>query len=86
MGEARTEVMGTTRDEVIQKYDREVTSRQSKLDHDAGKVTLGCFLTKQFLPYYATEGGVEPQTLADYRLHIEANIVPLIGEIPLARR
>src|SRR5204862_7981228 len=57
-----------------------------------GRRGLGCcaahtWLTeclKRFLEYYKTAGGVSLRTWQDYRYHIEANVVPLIGGIVLS--
>jgi len=80
-GEGRKELMATTREALAEKYEQEIEQRRQGLDRDAGKTTLGEYLTERFLPFYRHE--VEPQTWYDYRLHIETQIVPLIGRIRL---
>jgi integrase len=81
--ERRPEIMATTRDELNQKYEDAIERRRRKLDRDGGKLTVRQFFEAKFLPFYKTEGGIEPQTWNDYRFHAENNIVPLLGNVPL---
>jgi integrase len=83
--EGRTEVMASSREELREKFEAETTKRKQGLDREAGRMTLADFLEKKFLPFYRGEGGVEIQTWADYRFHTQANIVPLLGGIPLEK-
>jgi integrase len=76
--------MATSRAELSSKYEREIEVRKHKLDADAGKLSLADFL-KNFLDFYKSDGGVEPQTWADYRFHIEQHITPAIGQITLSK-
>src|SRR5207249_10932355 len=39
---------------------------------------------RRFLEYYKTEVGVSLRTWQDYRYHIEANVIPLIGGVVLS--
>jgi integrase len=82
-GEGRREVMAGSREALREKYTREIEARKQGLDREAGSRTLAEFLISRFLPFYRSE--VEPQTWSDYRLHIESNIVPHLGAIPLER-
>jgi integrase len=82
--EGRTEIMATSRAEVCSKYEREIEDRKRSIDTQGGKLPLANFL-KTFLDYYKSDGGVEPQTCADYRFHIEQHIVPVIGQITLSK-
>jgi integrase len=83
-GERRTEIMATNRAELSSKYEREIESRKRSLDTQAARLPLADFL-KSFLDYYKSDGGVEPQTWADYRFHIDAYIVPVLGKIALSK-
>jgi integrase len=83
-GERRTEIMATTRAELSSKYEREIEDRKRSLDTEAAKQPLADFL-KRFLDYYKSDGGVEPQTWADYRFHIDTYIVPVLGQVALSK-
>ncbi|MBK7929297.1 MAG: site-specific integrase [Bryobacterales bacterium] len=80
-GEARKEIMATSREELERKFDEEVASRKLRLDRAGGRRLLSDFLVSEFLPFYRNE--VEPQTWCDYRHHIEARIAPGLGAIRL---
>ena len=81
--ERRTELMARSREELEEKYEEEIAARKQGLDRNGGRITLSEFLTAKYLPFCRNE--VEIQSWNDYRLHIETNIVPLIGQITLAR-
>jgi integrase len=78
----RRSVMAKTRREAIEKAEALIAKRKKGLNTDRAKATVGEFLTR-FLDYYRTEGGVALRTWQDYRYHIENNIVPAIGTLPL---
>ena len=78
----RRSVMAKTRREAIEKAEAIVAKRKKGLNTNRAKATVAEFLTR-FLDYYQTEGGVALRTWQDYRYHIEANIVPAIGTLPL---
>jgi len=79
----RHSVMAVTRKEAIDKAQDTIARRRKGLDCSAAQTPLTDFL-KRFLEYYKTEGGVSLRTWQDYRYHIEANVVPLIGGIVLS--
>ena len=79
----RHSVMAVTRKEAIDKAQDTIARRRKGLDYSAAQTPLTDFL-KRFLEYYKTEGGVSLRTWQDYRYHIEANVVPLIGGIVLS--
>ena len=81
--EGRREIMAPSREELEEKYEEEIAARKQGLDRNLGKVTLSEFLTTKYLPFCRNE--VEIQSWNDYRLHIQTNIIPLIGQITLAR-
>ena len=78
----RRSVMAKTRREAIEKAEALIAKRKKGLNTDRAKATVAEFLTR-FLDYYQTEGGVALRTWQDYRYHIETNIVPAIGTLPL---
>lgn len=78
----RRSVMAKTRREAIEKAEALIAKRKKGLNTDRAKATVAEFLTR-FLDYYQTEGGVALRTWQDYRYHIETNIVPAIGALPL---
>ncbi len=82
-GEGRTEIMARSREELDEKYQQEIAARKQGLEPDGGRITLSDFLTIKFLPFCRNE--VELQSWNDYRLHIETNIIPLIGQVTLTR-
>ncbi|MEP7354261.1 MAG: site-specific integrase [Acidobacteriota bacterium] len=78
-GEPRTEVMASSREELAQKYEKEIAGRRQALDRNGGKKSLKEFLENDFLPFYKNE--VETQTWCDYRIQIETHVVPFIGTL-----
>ncbi len=78
----RRSVMAKTRREALEKAEALIAKRKKGLNTDRAKATVAEFLTR-FLDYYQTEGGVALRTWQDYRYHIETNIVPAIGTLPL---
>ncbi|MBS1858467.1 MAG: hypothetical protein JST11_24065 [Acidobacteria bacterium] len=78
----RRSVMATPRREALEKAEALIAKRKSGLNLDRAKATVAEFLTR-FLDYYQTEGGVALRTWQDCRYHIETNIVPAIGTLPL---
>jgi hypothetical protein len=50
---------------------------------EPSKLTLGAFLTDQWLPAAAVT--VRPSTLLSYRLHVRQHIGPRLGAVPLQR-
>src|SRR5437660_5132598 len=79
----RHSVSAVTRREAIDKADDTIARRRKGLDYSETQSPLTDFL-KRFLEYYKTEGGVSLRTWQDYRYHVEANVVPLIGGIVLS--
>jgi len=75
--------LARTREDLRDKYQEEIDARKQGLDREGGRLTVQEFLGKKFLPFYRSE--VEQQTWADYRLHIETNISPLLGPTALDR-
>ncbi len=78
----RRSVMATTRREAIQKAQDLLDKRKKGLKTEEAKATLADFLGR-FLEFYKTEGGVVLRTWQDYRYHIDENVIPGIGAIPL---
>lgn len=78
----RRSVMAKTRREAIEKAEALIAKRKKGHNTDRAKATVAEFLTR-FLDYCQTEGGVALRTCQDYRYHIETNIVPAIGALPL---
>lgn len=78
----RHSVMGKTRTEALAKAEQEVARWERGLDRKAGEKTLAEFLS-EFIAYYKTDGGIAPSTYQDYRYHIDAHIVPLLGKMML---
>jgi len=79
----RHSVMAATRKEALEKAQDMIVRRRKGLDSAATQTPLADFL-KRFLEFYKTEGGVSLRTWQDYRYHIEANVIPLIGGIVLS--
>jgi len=79
----RHSVMAVTRKEAIDKAQETIARRRKGLDRSAARTSLTDFL-KRFLEFYKTEGGVSLRTWQDYRYHIEANVIPLIGGVVLS--
>jgi integrase len=79
----RHSVMGKSRSEAIEKAEEELARWERGLDRNAGSKTLAEFLT-EFLSYYKHDGGIAPSTYQDYRYHVEAHIVPLLGKVTLS--
>jgi integrase len=48
---------------------------------EPSRLTLGAFLTEQWLP--TTRAAVRPTTWATYRIYAEAQVVPMLGHVPL---
>jgi hypothetical protein len=78
----RRSVLAKTRREAIEKAEALIAKRKKGLNTDRAKATAGEFLAR-FLDYYQTESWVALRTWQDYRYHIETNIVPAIGTLPL---
>jgi integrase len=76
-------VRAVARKEAIDKAQDTIARRRKGLDSSAARTPLTDFL-KRFLELYKTEGGVSLRTWQDYRYHIEANVIPLIGGVVLA--
>jgi len=53
-GEARVEVMATTRQALDEKYEIEIARRRQGLDEAGGKATVAQFLKDKFLDFYKT--------------------------------
>ena len=79
----RHSVMAVTRREAIDKAQDTIARRRKGLDSSAARTPLTVFL-RRFLEFYKTEGGVSLRTWQDYRYHIEANVIPLIGGVVLS--
>jgi len=79
----RHSVMAVTRREAIDKAQDTIARRRKGLDSSAARTPLTDFL-RRFLEFYKTEGGVSLRTWQDYRYHIEANVIPLIGGVVLS--
>src|SRR5262245_35923013 len=75
--------MAKTHREAIEKAEAIIAKRKKGLNTDRAKASVAEFLIR-FLGYYQTEGGVALRTWQDYRYHIETNIVPAIGTLPLS--
>ena len=78
----RHSVMAPTRREALSKAEEVIEKRKNGLDVQGAKMPLAQFLMR-FLDYYKTDGGVALRTWQDYRYHIETNITPLVGGIPV---
>lgn len=78
----RRSVMAKTKGEAVEKAQQEMARWERGLDRNGGDKSVAEFLT-QFLAYYKCDGGVAPSTLQDYRYHVEANIVPVLGKVAL---
>jgi len=78
----RHSVMGKTRSDALAKAEQEVARWERRLDRNAGEKTIAEFLS-EFLAYYKQDGGVAPSTYQDYRYHVDAHIVPLLGKAVL---
>jgi Phage integrase, N-terminal SAM-like domain len=48
---------------------------------ESSRVTLGAFLTEQWLP--TTRAAVRPTTWTTYRIYAEAMVVPALGHVPM---
>ena len=79
----RRSVMAKTRREALEKADELLQQRKKGLKTEEAKASLADFL-QRFLSFYKTEGGVALRTWQDYRYHIDENIIPGIGAIPLS--
>lgn len=79
----RHSVMARTRREALEKAENLVQRRKKGLDVAGASTSLSDFL-ERFLAFYRTEGGVALRTWQDYRYHVDKNIVPHIGAVPLA--
>src|SRR5215469_2319189 len=79
----RRSVMAKTRREALDKAHELLEQRKKGLKTEEAKSSLADFL-QRFLSFYKTEGGVALRTWQDYRYHIDENIIPRIGAIPLS--
>ncbi len=79
----RRSVMAKTKREVVEKATQLLQQRKKGLKTEEAKEPLADFL-QRFLAFYKTEGGVALRTWQDYRYHIDENVIPGIGAIPLS--
>jgi integrase len=79
----RRSAMGKTRSEALDRAEELVRQRKKGLRTEEARASLAQFLVR-FLDYYKTEGGVTLRTWQDYRYHIDANIIPVIGAVALS--
>jgi integrase len=78
----RRSATARTRREAIEKAQHLLQQRKKGLNTEEAKALLADFL-QRFLVFYKTEGGVALRTWQDYRYHIDENVIPGIGAIPL---
>jgi integrase len=84
-GSRRKIVMASSKEELEKRWNNRVNECRRGLDSKGGKMLLADFLEKEFLPQCAGGGGIESTTVADYRYHVDFNILPFLGQMPLNR-
>src|SRR5215216_3262326 len=80
-GPKRKAIYGKTRAEVAEKLTKAMADRDQGVAFDAGKLTLGEYLTRWLED--SVKGNVRHRTLDSYHMHVRYHIVPALGWIKL---
>jgi integrase len=80
-GPKRRAIYGKTRAEVAEKLTKAMADRDEGITFDAGKLTLGEYLTRWLED--SVRGNVRHRTLDNYRMHVRCHIIPALGRIKL---